>query len=159
MNKNRNIWENIMWALAATPMVMIVGLIIITLIGAIDDAITIIQARGQWWIIVIVAFVVSLIYLLYEPSIRKNIERKKTLDALVLYFREQLRIRGVEQLTEIELEPVKKMLLEKIKLWELSDPHLWNLLYPNEQYPDTLFGIVDNFIIYLEEKQRKISNK
>jgi cbb3-type cytochrome oxidase subunit 3 len=116
MYKNRNIWENIVWALGATPMVMIVGLIIITLIGAIDDAITIIQARGQWWLIVIVAFVVSLIYLLYEPSIRKNIEKKKTLDALVLYFREQLRIRGVEQITESGVESLKKMLLDKLNL-------------------------------------------
>lgn len=65
-----------MLALAATPMTAFLGLIIITLIGAIDQAITKIQLSGHWWVILISAYVLSFVYLFYKPTISKNHERK-----------------------------------------------------------------------------------
>ena len=45
--KQRGIWKNLGLALAVTPGVVIIGLLVITLVGALDDAITKIQLRDQ----------------------------------------------------------------------------------------------------------------
>ena len=76
MNRKRSIWKNLGWALAATPIVSFVGLIIITLVGALDNLITRIQVAGYWWLILIGAYIISLIYFIYEPKI--NIKLKKS---------------------------------------------------------------------------------
>ena len=89
-SKQRSIWKNLVFALAATRMTAFIGLIIIILIGVIDQAITKIQLSGHRWVILIFAYVSSLIYFLCEPTIRRNHKRKKVVNGLILYWEDQL---------------------------------------------------------------------
>lgn len=155
--KERNIWKNMGLALAATPMVSFAGLITITLIGALDAAITIIQSAGHWWVILIVAYVLALIYFLCEPTIRRNRERKKTVNGLILYWKELLAKQNALQPSQKEIEAVREMFLERVKVWAWFDAKLWNRYFPDEKYSKYLFGIVDNFMEYC--KNQKNSNK
>ncbi len=126
MNKERNIWKILGLALAATPIVSFVGLIIITLIGALDNAITKIQLRGHWWVILISAYFLSLIYFLREPKISRNRERKKVVNSLILYWKEQLAKQKNPPPSEKEIEAVCEMFLERVKVWAWFDTDLWN---------------------------------
>lgn len=153
--KERSIWKNLGWALAATPAVAFVGLIIITLAGALDDLITKMQCAGYWWLILILSYILSLIYFIYEPSVRQNIERKKVANALILYWKEQLEKQGKSQPSAKEVELVRDMLLERIKIWAWFDPDLWIKYFPDEKYSKHLFGTMDNFMIYWEQQKNK----
>ena len=144
-------------ALAATPMTAFVGLIIITLIGASDAAITIIQSAGYWWVILIVAYVLSLIYFLCKRTIRRNRERKKVVNGLILYWEEQLAKQNDPHPSDKEIEVVREMFLERVKVWAWSDTELWTRYFPDEKYSKYLFGIADNFMEY--RKNQKNSNK
>lgn len=64
-SEKKSIWEVVLWSLALTPGIGVGGLIVITVIGALDDAITKLQSKGQWWVILVVAFILSLIYVVY----------------------------------------------------------------------------------------------
>jgi hypothetical protein len=70
IKKERSLWSNLGLALLATPAVAIVGLIIITIIGALDVAITKLQSAGLWWLLIIFAYVISLFYFLFSSKIR-----------------------------------------------------------------------------------------
>lgn len=155
MDKKRSIWKNLGWALAATPMVSFVGLIIITLVGALDEAITKMQTAGYWWLILIGAYILSLIYFIYEPTIRQNHERKKVVNALILYWKDQLEKQTKPQPSDEEIELVREMLIERVKMWAWFDPELWTKYFPNEKYSKYLFGIVDNFMTYWENQKNK----
>jgi len=144
-------------ALAATPMTAFVGLIIITLIGASDAAITIIQSAGYWWVILIVAYVLSLIYFLCKRTIRRNRERKKVVNGLIIYWEEQLAKQNDPHPSDKEIEVVREMFLERVKVWAWSDTELWTRYFPDEKYSKYLFGIADNFMEY--RKNQKNSNK
>jgi len=159
MDKKRSIWENLGWALAATPMVSFVGLVIITLVGALDDAITKIQLAGYWWLILIGAYILSLIYFIYEPMIRRDHERKKVVNGLIFYWKEQLEKQGKSQPSDREIELVREMLLERIKIWAWFDPDLWNKYFPDENYSKYLFDVVDNFIAYWQHQKNKYEKK
>ena len=162
--KERSIWKNLGLALATTPMVALVGLVIITLFGALDNAITKVQSAGYWWLLVIVAYIISLVYILREPKIRLNHKRKKVVDALVLYWEEQLAKQnklpksGID-MAGIDIEWIRESLLERIKVSAWFDPELWNKYYPDEKYSKYLFGIVDNFIAHLQYLQKKYGKK
>jgi heme/copper-type cytochrome/quinol oxidase subunit 4 len=141
-----NAWKSLGLALAATPIVSFVGMIVITLIGALDDAITTIQSAGHWWVILVVAYVLSLVYFLYAPTVRQNRERKKVVDSLILYWQEQLAKQNTPQPSDKEVRTVHDMFRERVKVWAWFDPELWNRYYPDEEYSTYLFGIVDNFM-------------
>lgn len=159
MNKKRSIWKNLGWALAASPIVSFVGLIIITLIGALDDAITKIQMADYWWLILIGACILSLIYFTYEPTIRRNHERKKVVNGLILYWEEQLKKQTNPQPSDEEIELVREMLIERIKVWAWFDPELWTKHFPDEKYSKYLFGLMDNFIEYWQHQKNKCEKK
>jgi len=144
-------------ALAATPMTAFVGLIIITLIGALDAAITTMQSPGYWWVILIVAYVLSLTYFLCEPSIRRNRERKKVVNGLIIYWEEQLAKQNDPHPSDKEIEVVREMFLERVKVRAWFDTELWTRYFPDEKYSKYLFGIADNFMDYW--KNQKNSNK
>ena len=145
--KKRSIWGSLGLALAATPMTVIIGLILITLIGALDHAVTKIQSAGYWWVILIAAYILSLVYFLYEPTIRLNHERGKVVNGLILYWKEQLAKQNKSQPPDREIKLVREMLLERVKIWAWFNPELWSRHFPNEKYSESLFGIVDNFIV------------
>ena len=151
--KQRSIWKNLLFALAATPVTAFIGLIIITVIGAVDQAITKIQLSGHWWVILILAYVLSLIYFLCEPTIRRNRERKKVVNGLILYWEEQLAKQNSPHPSEKEIEVVREMLLERLKVWAWFDAELWTSYFPNEKHSKFLFGIVDNFIGYWKNQR------
>ncbi|MCJ7446398.1 MAG: hypothetical protein MUO72_01765 [Bacteroidales bacterium] len=157
--KERNIWKNLGLALAATPVVSLAGLIIITLIGALDDAITKIQLAGHWWVILIVAYILSMIYFFCEPKIRRNRERKKVVNELMLYWEEQLTKQNKSQPSDREIELVRDMFLERVKVWAWFVPELWTRNFPNEKYSKYLFDVVDNFIAYCENQKNKYEKK
>lgn len=160
-NKDRTIWKNLGWALAATPMVALIGLIFITLIGALDDAVTKIQLAGYWWIIPIVSYLLSLTYFLYEPTIRINRKRNEAVNCLMLYLKEQLQKQQVyypkiykDFLNQEKL--IKEVLLNRIKIWAWEDPKIWKQHFPTEKFTKSLFGIVDNLIEdYKKTEKRK----
>lgn len=153
MDKRRSIWKNLVWTLATTPMVSLVGLIIITLVGALDDAITKIQMVGYWWLILIGVYIFTLIYFIYEPTIRQNHERKKVANALILYWKDQLEKQTKPQPPDKEIGLVYEMLIERVKVWAWFDPELWTKYFPDEKYPKSLFGIIDNFMTYWEQQK------
>ena len=163
--KERNIFVNIAltlgFSLACTPMVAFVGIIIITLAGALDDAITKIQSAGHWWLLLIGAYCISLIGLLYAPTIRKIIKEKKAVvrkngavDGLVIYWREQMAKQGRAQPSEKEIELVHALLLERIEVWA-QYPNSWHRFFPDEKYSETFFGIVDNFMAQKQPQKDK----
>ncbi len=157
--KERSIWKNLGLALAYTLQVTIVGLVIITLFGVLDNAITKIQSAGYWWLLLIVGYIISLVYILCEPKIRLNHERKKVVNALILYWEEQLEKQNKLPKSGIDIEWTRERLLERIKVWAWFDPELWNEYYPDEKYSKYLFGIVDNFIAHLQCLQKKYGKK
>jgi hypothetical protein len=157
--KERNIWKNLGLALAATPITCLIGLIIITLVGALDDAITKIQLIGYWWLVLVMAYILSLIYFIYESKIRKNIEREKIIGGLILYWKEQLEKQGKDQPSNEEIKWVHNMLLERFKIWAWFDPKLWDKYFPDEKYSKYLFDIVNNFMIYFENQKNKYIKK
>lgn len=152
--KERSIWKNIGFALAVTPLVLLVSLILITLVGALDDVITKMQLAGQWWLILIGAYILSLIYFVYKPRIQQNYERKKVVDGLILYWKEQLEKQVKSQPSDKETELVRKMLIERIKVWAWFDPKLWKKYFPNEKYSKYLFGVMDNFMAYYQNQKK-----
>lgn len=150
MLKERSIWAKLGLALAATPIVAFAGIIIITLIGALDDAITKIQLAGRWWVILIAAYILSLVYFLYEPTFRRNREREKVVNGLILYWEERLAKQNKPQPSDKEVEVMRRIILERFKVWAWFDPELWNKYFPDEKYSESLFGIVDNFMANLK---------
>ena len=159
MNKKRSIWKNLGRALAATPVVSFVGVIIVTLAGALDDAVTKIQSAGYWWLILIVAYILSLIYFICEPAIHRYLERKKAVNGLILYWKEQLEKQNKSQPPDREIKLVREMLLERVKIWAWFDPDLWIKYFPDEKYSKYLFGIVDNFIAYWQQQKSEYEKK
>jgi len=159
-SKDRMIWKNLGLALAATPMVGFAFLIIVILMQALGGGVTNLERTGRWWIVVttvfIVAYIASLIYLLYRSSSsqdrereRRLDERKKTVDTLILYWQEQLAKRNKPQPSDGEIEIVRNMFLQRLIGWALSYPKsspVWAKYFPNENYPEYPFDIVDNFI-------------
>ena len=159
MNKKRSIWKNLGWALATTPAVSFVGVIIVTLAGALDATVTKIQSAGYWWLILIVAYILSLIYFICEPAIRRDFERKKAVNGLILYWKEQLEKQGKSQQPDKEINSGRERFVEGVKIWAWLDPDLWVKYFPDEKYSKYLFGIVDNFIAYWQQQKSKYEKK
>jgi len=158
--RQRNIWKNLGLALVTTPAAGTVGLIFITLIGGLDDAITKLQRGGRWWILLIITYLLSLIYFFYEPKIRRNHLRNKYASALILYWEGKLAKEGKPQpSSDRETECMRDLLDERIKAWAWSDPDLWSRYYPNEKYSENPFEIVDGIMAWFEEKRELYKNK
>jgi len=77
MENKRSFWKKIFFALVSCPLVWIVGIIFFMLAGAVDDFIVQMQGEGKWWILLIISFVFSLIYFLFDLKIRLIVERRK----------------------------------------------------------------------------------
>ena len=105
------------------------------------------------------AYILSLIYVIYEPAVSKNRKRKKIAEALILYWQEQLEKQGQTQPSKKEEELVYEMLLERLKIWAWFEPELWNKYFPDENYSKYLFGMVDNFIVYWQQQKNKYEKK
>lgn len=153
--RKRSIWVNLGWALAATPIIGVTITVVIALLGALDDAITVLQSAGYWWVIFLVAYVLSLTYLLCQSTIRRNRERTNLANGLILYLREELAKQGRPQPSDGEIESYRKMFLERVEVWACSDPELWNRRFPNEEYSIYLFGIVDSFMAFVKDLENK----
>lgn len=123
-NKTRNIWLNLALALLGIPIVSLVVLVTITLIGALDDLITKIQLTGYWWVMLIPMYLLSLVYTLYEPVFRKNRERNRIANALMLYLNDQMQKQDKSYPITKNSEMIKEMLLERFKIWAWQDPKL-----------------------------------
>jgi len=140
----KSIWKNLGWALAATPVATFGGLVTIALIEALGQAITKLQLRGYWWIVLILGYIGSFIYFTYEPYHKRD----NIVSALILYWEDQVTEQG-------KLSPPKEMmrewLIKRLKIWTWSDPELWSRYFPDEVYPKRLFGIVDGIISSLEK--------
>lgn len=129
-----------------TPVVTIVGVLIITLVGALDDGITDLQLRGLWWILVIIGYILSLGYILYKPIFQKNQNRKTLVFMSILYWEEQLAKRNKPKPTEYETEMMRKYIINRMEIMALFDPELWDRRFPNEKYTESLFELVDNYL-------------
>jgi hypothetical protein len=151
--KQRNIWKNLLWAIGLTPGIVLGGLIVITIVGALDDTITKIQKSGHWWILLIVGYVLSLIYLIYAPKFRLDRERKEFVSALILYWETQFAKQNKPQPSEDMIKRMREELLERVKIWAWFDPKLWSHFYPEEKYSEYPFGIVDNLMAKWEAKK------
>jgi hypothetical protein len=98
-----------------------------------------------------------LIYFLCKRTIRRNRERKKVVNGLIIYWEEQLAKQNDPHPSDKEIEVVREMFLERVKVWAWSDTELWTRYFPDEKYSKYLFGIADNFMEY--RKNQKNSNK
>ena len=141
-----DVWKMLLLALAATPVAWISIVLLLTIFGALDDSLTNIQIAGHWWIASIPSYILALSYFLISSRFRKNRERKKAVDALVLYFQEQMEKHGHKQPSDKNIETIHEMFMERVKVWALFDPEIWSKYYPNEKYSKYLFGIADNLI-------------
>lgn len=149
--KQRDIWRNLVFAIGLSPVVAIISLIVITLVGVLDDAITNIQIKGHWWIFLIIGFILSLIYLSYEPKFRRNRARNKYVSSLILYWEAQHAKQNMPQPSEREIEMMREQLLERVKVWARSDPKLWADFYPDEKYSESPFDILDGITTWWKE--------
>ncbi len=153
----KEILKKILLAIISAPFFAVIGIIIITVIGAIDDAISVIQLKGYWWLILIISFFLSLIYFISEEKIKIYYKRKKFVDTLILYYRDQQANKDKIDPSEKEIELLKDMLEERIKIWAWSDPEIWNRYYHEEQFSESLFKMMDNFILYYHKQLEKYS--
>lgn len=157
-SKERSIWKKLGLALAATPVTALAFLVIVTLVGALNDAIATIQLAGHWWVILIVAYILSFIYFLFESRVRRNRKRKEMVSGLIHYWLEQLAKRSKSVPSDEEIELVHEMILKRVGVWACSDPELWNRRFPNEKYSEYLFDVVDNFMAYWENQKEYWEN-
>lgn len=142
--KQRSLLVNLGLALAATPLATFVGILVITLIGALDDGITKIQQKGYWWLLLIVGYVISLVYFLIEPKIQRKRELDKIVNGLILYWQEQLQKQHKPLLSKDAIKSLGDTLLKRVEVWAWCDPILWSKYFPDEQYSEYIFDIVDN---------------
>jgi hypothetical protein len=157
--KGRNIWHTLGLALAYTAPVSFTALVVITVVGALDDAFSRIQSVGLWWLIFPFGYALSLSYFIFEPNIRLNRERDKVVDALILYWKELLEKQSKPQPSSKEIEYLREMLIERVKVWAWFDSELWSKHFPDEQYSKFLFGLVDNFAAYWQHQKNKVEKK
>ncbi len=153
--KERSIWKNMLLALAVTPATTFIGLIAITLIGGIDQAITKIQISGNWWVILIFAYVLSFLYVIYKPKLQIYHGRNKVVNALLLYWKDQQTKRNYLDPPKKEIKLVRECLQERVKVWAWFDQELWKKHFPEEKYSEYMFGMVENFIPYWENFKKK----
>ena len=166
MQKERSIWKNLGLALASVPVVGIALIVLVICFEKLGDVLTELEsAVGIWARLIVVftiAYILSLIYLLYQSSVHRNRERKRILDkrkgrvdTLILYWREQLIKKIKPQPSADIIKAVQEMFLQRLLIWAKSDPELWTKVFPNEKYSEHFFGIVDNFMNYWGDKDSK----
>src|SRR3989339_1358582 len=107
MYQQRKIWFNLILSLFSIPLVSLIVLASITIIGALDDFISKIQITGYWGVLLLVIFVLTFFYLNFEPKIRTDIERRKIVNALTLYLKDQLDQQKQSQPSKREIESIK----------------------------------------------------
>jgi hypothetical protein len=152
--KQRRIWGRLGLALVATPGIVIVGIIGITIVGAIDNEITKLQEVGRWWILLIIAYILALIYFNYEPKIQRNRLRKRWISAFILCWEANLAKEGKPQpLSDEEIEDMRSLLKARIYIWERSDPERYSQIFPNEVYPKAPLEFVDRTMAWLKEQK------
>jgi Na+/melibiose symporter-like transporter len=153
-NKKLNFWQILGLSFASAPFFAVIGVVVIRLMAwlleFLETDITKLQETGYWWVILIIAFILVLIYLLYEPSYRRNQERKKErkklIDALYLYWEEQLVKHNKTQLANLDTEQMKYVLSMRFSVWVIYDSECWTHCFPNEKRPEFPFEIVDEMI-------------
>jgi hypothetical protein len=149
--RKRSIWKTLGLALAATPVTAVVSIVVITLVGALDETITKIQFAGYWWIILIPAYFVSLIYFLSEQKVRRNRELNKVVNGLMLYLRQQRAKQNKYQPAE---DTARSLIRSRVEVWVFSDPDLWSRNFRDEKYPEYLFDIVDNLLEQVDKLEK-----
>lgn len=158
--EKRNIWINLGYALAATPIVSFIGVIVVTIIGAFDDAITRWQRAGRWWIILIIGYFISLIYFSYEQKFHRDRFRKNTLDALIFCWEGKLANEGKPiPSTDSEIQLMKDLLIKRMNAVGSCDPQLWSHYFPNEKYSANVFNIVDGAMAEMEELRKRFGDR
>lgn len=133
--KNRIFLKNIGLAILAIPMTSLIWLVIITVLGAIDDYVSYIQSIGHWWISLVISFLLSFLYFQYKPEFKKNRERVKLADSLIEIWKEKLAKENKPQPYESEVNTLRELLIERIKVYVWFDPDLWKQYFPDEKYP------------------------
>jgi hypothetical protein len=134
-----------------TPVTAFIGIVVITLVGALDKAITKIQSAGHWWIILIPAYFLSLIYFLYEQKVRRNRELDKVVSGLMLYLKQQRAKQNKDQPAE---DTARSLICSRVEAWACSDPDLWSRNFRDEKYPEYLFDIVDNLLEQVDKLEK-----
>ncbi len=139
-------WAHLVQALAYFLGVLVVGLIGITCIGELDRAVERIQNAGHWWVLLIAAYVLTLAYSLCEPAIRRSREEKRLVNMLILYGKG--RVAKYESLNPSRWSSytVGDFLLDRLRVWASFDIVTWSERFPDEGYPEDVFGIVDGFL-------------
>ena len=148
--EHRSVWKKLVYALAATPMVAIIGLLIITVIGAVDDAITRWQHSGHWWIILILGFIASLIYFFCEPKFRRDQKTKKYASALILFWEWRLANEKKPEPSDSEIGWMRIKFVEKIRTWASLMGESFSENF-QERFTGCPFELVD---VVLAERQK-----
>lgn len=158
---DRTILGNIVYALGITPIVYMVCIVIITLNGILDDALSEFLLTRPWWVLLIVTYFLSIGFSLFGPIIRRYWKREKALNYMILYYTETLKKEKNTLPSTKDIQDLREYsLLDRLKVWKWHHPDMWSSKYPNEKYSETLFGLVDNFIEYFNsiiEENRKLN--
>jgi energy-coupling factor transporter transmembrane protein EcfT len=149
IEKNNKIINILMVFGTTIPMSFMVGfgfIIAIVIIGGISDFLERLLDAKLWWVFVIISYISLSIYFMYKTRIDFYRERKKRVNALIIYLKEWLIENSRPEPSEKEIKLIREFFIERIDILACSDRELWNNNFSNEEYPKSLFGIVDIFI-------------
>jgi len=149
----RAVWKILKLPLLAIPCCILpttAGLIVITVIGGLDDAITKWQIAGHWWIILVIGYILTLIYFLYEPIYRRDQKIKKYVSVLILFWEAKLLSENKPEPPDGEIEYMRNALTKKVKRW-ISLEEEWLSGNPGERSFGCPFDAVD---LVLAEREK-----
>jgi len=146
MNKKRSIWLNLLLALLTIPVAVLLIYTPIYLIAGLADIMFKNMSDGYWWVNLIPLYLLVLAYYIYEPTFSQNRKRKKVVNSLILYWKDQLWKQGSPYPSERDTELMHELFLERVKIWGWNNQEIWDEHFPDEKYSKFLFGIVDNFM-------------
>lgn len=153
-SKKRSLWVNLGLALAATPMAILISGIILLPFWALGNAFNV----APWWAILTAGYILALVYVFYEPIFRRIYERRKTVDALIFYWRVQLAKRKIPQpLDDGEIKEMREVILERMVMWGWFDPKYFSVEFA-EKHSEFSFcvmgSIIDDLIAEMEKLKR-----
>lgn len=146
--------------LAFTPAFLFGGLIVLSVIGALDNAVTKLYRSGRHWVILVICFVLSLIYIAVMPTYRQKRNKRKLIDAIMLHWRIERAKNNKSPLPSEEEKWVSDELEERIEAlgWDWGYEDLWSHYYFENKGQVSPFNLMDDIMANLEEIKREFGN-
>ena len=157
MNKLKKISKLLLWALMSTPVAWFICVIVLIFSDIVEWGRVYAIRNNFGWIQFVPAFVLALLYWIYEPKYKAKREMKKLTDALILYLKCELEKQNLPVPHEGVIEQIRPFIGDRIAVWMWQDKDLWNehfkeASFPQmspvgDPYPNSLFEIIDNLLL------------